>query len=210
VSAPPSTAPNALVSKEDPEVLTIRIDPGRPCRAVRADECSAGSPHGYPQHMTHRSAATGVLNATSAASAGLSATPLAGLRGPALTRRDQPPSLLGGHDVSPSPPHRPILSHDATAGPHLHTDTIQTRSVCLGQRTRTGESANSPGCAQTTPLALHSTGRRRWSCALRRRPTQELGRTTAWVTVTPSRLKRTRLRASCPEPRRSCSGWSGP
>ena len=26
----------------------------------------------------------------------------------------------------------------------------------------------------------------------------------------PSRLKRTRLRASCPEPRGSCSGWSGP
>jgi hypothetical protein len=31
-----------------------------------------------------------------------------------------------------------------------------------------------------------------------------------WRLTAPSRLKRTRLRASCPEPRRSCSGWSGP
>jgi hypothetical protein len=31
-----------------------------------------------------------------------------------------------------------------------------------------------------------------------------------WRLTAPSRLKRTRLRASCPEPPRSCSGWSDP
>jgi len=31
-----------------------------------------------------------------------------------------------------------------------------------------------------------------------------------WRLTAPSRLKRPRLRASCPEPRRSYSGWSGP